>query len=131
MSVLIPVAKNVVTAQVADLINQSQDDVTPSIPPEKPVLTNKQALCLSFIYTYRVNNERSPSEAEVAESMGVTQQTARSFLQALQKKKCIRRDRKKVRRNLIITKLGEELLTKARVIDTSGQMPLFSTGSGA
>jgi SOS-response transcriptional repressor LexA len=103
------------------------------LPPELPELTSKQIICLTFIFTYRQERQRPPTAAEIAQAMELkSRQAARSYIDVLEKKKCIRRDRNKARRNLIITTIGHRVLREAKTVDDSGQMPLFNlTGAHA
>lgn len=85
-----------------------------------PMLSERQAVCLRFIYHYALQNRDYPLGAEIAEHLGVTKQAVAAVLNALIKKGYAFRDRTISQRNLRLT--AEAVEKMARDEDTTSNL---------
>jgi DNA-binding MarR family transcriptional regulator len=93
----------------------AQDAMTRVLPDGGkllPVLSERQAECLRFIYNYALQKRDYPLGVEVAEYLGVTKQAGTAILNALIKKGYVFRDRMLAQRNLRLTPEGLERMAR-------------------
>ncbi len=76
-----------------------------------PVLTDRQAECLRFIYRYALAHRDYPLGTEVAEHLGISKQAVASVLTALLKKGYAIRDRSVAQRNIRLTREAVEKMS--------------------
>lgn len=94
------------------MAQESMTRVLPDGGTLLPVLSERQAECLRFIYQYALQHRDYPMGTEIAEHMGVTKQGMTSVLNGLIKKGYVFRDRAVAQRNLRLTKEAVEKLTR-------------------
>jgi DNA-binding MarR family transcriptional regulator len=80
-----------------------------------PPVTEKQAKCLEFILNYFLEYRYYPTQREVAKAMGIQSTTAEMYLQPLEEKGYLNRERNKKskrgkQRNIRLTQNGLERL---------------------
>ena len=94
-----------------------------------PMLTEKQANCLRFLYTYFMEHRYYPTQREVMDALGVKGTNAAGYLDPLEKKGYLVRDiLAGTRRNIRLTKQAiEKLELMGEVIETAirDQLSLF------
>lgn len=79
-----------------------------------PVLSERQAESLLFIYRYALEHRDYPLGTEIAEHLGVSKQAVASLLAALLKKGYIFRDHSVAQRNIRLT---PEAVEKMRLVE--------------
>lgn len=83
------------------------------LEPE-PVLTDRQAECLRYLYRYFREHAYYPTQREIAEAMGLRTTTAAVYLDPLEKKGVVTRAGRS-RRNVRITPQGVRMLRRLGV----------------
>lgn len=98
--------------RIEAMAQESMTRVLPDGGKLLPVLSEKQADCLRFIYQYALRNRDYPLGTEIAGHLGVTKQAVTSVLNALVKKGYVFRDTTVSVRNLRLTQEAVEKMTR-------------------
>jgi len=80
-----------------------------------PKLSLKQRSCLSFIAWFVLKYKDYPTQREISTSLGLRSNSAWSYTEALVKKGYLIKDRDVGVRNLRLTDIADELLTKEEI----------------
>ena len=94
------------------VIEEVQLGVLPDGGKLLPVLSERQAKCLRFLYEYAVERRDYPLGSEIAQHMGVSKQAITSLLNSLVKKGYVTRDRSLLHRNVRLTPDAVEKLMR-------------------
>lgn len=81
-----------------------------------PKLTDKQNICLRFIYDFYERNRFYPSHREIAQALVVKSTNMRPYLQPLEKKGYITLDDSDSGRNIRLTEMA---LEKIKLMETT------------
>jgi DNA-binding MarR family transcriptional regulator len=91
-----------------------------------PVLSERQAKCLRFVYDYAVERRDYPLGTEIAEHMGISKQAVTPLVNTLAKKGYVVRDRALIQRNIRLT--AEAMEKMARESGSGLTSDMFITG---
>lgn len=97
--------------EVQQSMDQSSHSAVASTDPLRvlPPLTERQGKCLQFILDYFLQNRYYPTQRELAAVMGIQSNTAAMYLQPLEQKGYLLRERNK-QRNIRLTPAALERL---------------------
>lgn len=91
-----------------------------------PVLSERQAECLRFVYQYAVERRDYPLGTEIADHMGISKQAVTPLLNTLAKKGYLVRDRALIQRNIRLTAEAVEKMTRESGVGSTSDM--FTAG---
>lgn len=94
------------------MVQEAMTRVLPDGGKLLPVLSERQAACLRFIYDYALRNRDYPLGIEIAAHLGVTKQAVTPVVNALIKKGYAFRDRTLSQRNLRLTAEAAEKMAR-------------------